>query len=376
MKHIVKKLAALMIAATLTFNLSGLPHAFAEDSSQPAPEETPSSETSSSESSSSDPSSSEASSSDPSSSETSSSDPSSSETSSSDPSSSETSSSDPSSSETSSSESSISSEPSYTEPEESSEEETPVYETVSEEPEATPTPAPKRNSIERPKATIKPDFSANTEVEEKKESNYVTFATLNLKENSMSRNLFMLGAVFIAIGVLGIFILILLHIKRRRLPPSDNNEIFAAIREAEDRSRGAGTMHNEMLEDYPNEQYVSGYPQQEYNNTQNYQAAENYSAYNTSQNAYDYQNEQVNYETEDPYAAFASPVAPYSPDEYDDYSSVDATSNYQAAPPVYPSYSANEPSQSVNNPSPQSYNTEEILREALNYNPHSDNNSY
>ena len=224
----------------------------------------------------------------------------------------------------------------------------PIKDNTPEEPTSTPEPTipPKRAIVERPKVTLQPDYSANAEVE-KKEENYVTFATLNIRENSMSRKLFLWGAFFIAVGVLGWVSLIVLRIRSKRkvaVAGEENHEIFAAIQEAESRSRQPQQdAYKEMFDDY--EQGYTG---------QNPSLTEDEPLY---------PDEQEQYLQEDPYADFVNQSEPYQIDDYDDYSQPTAE---DYTPPV----SENPPAGST--PTPPSYDTEEILKEALNYNHNDD----
>lgn len=111
---------------------------------------------------------------------------------------------------------------------------------------ATATPRPTRSpssssstGIQRPTATLKPNTGADSSSSEQKESNYVTFATVNIKQNSFAANLFFGGVVCIILGAVGLVVLIVLFIKNRRSRKNDRDGIFEEIEQAETRSMAA-----------------------------------------------------------------------------------------------------------------------------------------
>ncbi|NBK78978.1 hypothetical protein D5272_10375 [bacterium D16-76] len=115
-------------------------------------------------------------------------------------------------------------------------------------PVVTPRPTPRSGgstisqpNLGRPKLTFNsssssaPSSSGNTP----KEPNYITFARLNQKANSMSITLFYGGAGMVLFGVLGLVFLLCLFLHNRRSRAYDGRDgIFEEIAEAEQRHPG------------------------------------------------------------------------------------------------------------------------------------------
>lgn len=235
-------------------------------------------------------------------------------------------------------------------PEESYEEE---YIQNTEEEEPPPPPSqPIKKAVVRPKATIKPSFGPDDTTTDARESNYVTFATLNRKQSSFSQHLFLAGLISIAVGVVGWLVLILQYLRRRRLPPHENEEIFAAIQEAEDRShRPADDTQYFADEDAL---YAP-------------QAADD----DLYEEDYSAPDERAQYLSEDPYANFVTPSEPYTAENYDEYPDAGYSTDYGPSM-ADAARQASDPAAHIDSSPtrPVSYDTEEILREALNFNSH------
>lgn len=101
------------------------------------------------------------------------------------------------------------------------------------EPEVIATPRP---SLERPQISLNTGEKDDNEEEESSGPNYVTFAQLNLRGNSMAVTLFYSGVGCIAIGVLGLISILALYIRGRRRY-SQAEGILEEIHEAEVRQR-------------------------------------------------------------------------------------------------------------------------------------------
>ena len=155
----------------------------------------------------------------------------------------------------------VDSEPSYVEtppPEQNTPEPTPSGNEFSEPaiggatPIPTPTPrassgttstattpsSAKKGSVTRPKKQINVDGA--TSEAENTEPNYVTFATLNVKNNALAGNLFYGGLGCIAVGVLGLVSLLVLFLRNRRYARDEREGIFEEIQQAENRNRQGG----------------------------------------------------------------------------------------------------------------------------------------
>lgn len=160
--------------------------------------------------------------------------------------------------------SSISPEPSGGDGEDpsSSEEENPIS-TTTEEPTITPPPSESSSShghavsnvrpslTSRPISTPRPSISrtkvdmdqtANTAQGELAPtgSNYVTFARVNVRNNSLASTLFYSGSGCVALGALGLLALLVLFLRGRRHRGYEvQNEVLGQIQEAEIRNRMA-----------------------------------------------------------------------------------------------------------------------------------------
>lgn len=198
-----------------------------------------------------------------------------------------------------------------------------------------------KTTVERPKATINPNSSNEVQTNATpKPSNYVTFARLNIQKNSLAQNLFLAGAVCIAIGLIGVGTIIVFAIlrKRRRNASPENGEIFAAIEEAEERQK---TLDNpENFEDYQsqNEEEYEEYDSEDYENDDEYEG---------------------HYYNQDEYSEQESDEQYY--EEYDDYQ--DNSDDFEE----YDSGAQQEQSQQESYSDNKSYDIEDILRDALNY---------
>lgn len=100
------------------------------------------------------------------------------------------------------------------------------------EPETIATPRP---AVERPSVSLNTG-SSSSQAEEDSGPNYVTFATLNVRGNSMAATLFYSGLGFIAVGVLGLVTVLVLYIRGRRRYAA-TEQILEEIHQAETRQR-------------------------------------------------------------------------------------------------------------------------------------------
>lgn len=101
---------------------------------------------------------------------------------------------------------------------------------ASSKPGSTSTPSPIQNpNMQRPQVDLN-----TTPTMAPTGPNYVTFAQLNLKNNSMSATLFYLGICSALLGTAGIAVMIVLALRRRRAVDS-REDIFIEIEEAESR---------------------------------------------------------------------------------------------------------------------------------------------
>ena len=96
------------------------------------------------------------------------------------------------------------------------------------EPETIATPRP---AVERPSVSLNTG-SSSSQAEEDSGPNYVTFATLNVRGNSMAATLFYSGLGFIAVGVLGLVTVLVLYIHGRRRYAA-TEQILEEIHQAE-----------------------------------------------------------------------------------------------------------------------------------------------
>lgn len=140
----------------------------------------------------------------------------------------------------------------------------PQEEPVEQEPydvEDVPAPTPQstraptqiqKPNLERPKAVLNTQSSSSpSSSSESQDSgpNYVTFATLNQRNNSLSITLFYGGVGCVSVGVLGLLALLIFTIRGRRV--DDRDGIFEEIQEAESRQPAAHTMPRQPEEAYP-----------------------------------------------------------------------------------------------------------------------------
>lgn len=110
--------------------------------------------------------------------------------------------------------------------------------TATPRPTRSPSSSSKSTGITRPTATLKPDGGADSSQSEQKESNYVTFATMNVRQNSFATSLFYGGVACIFLGAVGLVVLIVLFIKNRRSRKNEERDgIFEEIEQAEMRGR-------------------------------------------------------------------------------------------------------------------------------------------
>ena len=100
------------------------------------------------------------------------------------------------------------------------------------EPETIATPRP---AVERPSVSLNTG-SSSSQAEEDSGPNYVTFATLNVRGNSMAATLFYSGLGFIAVGVLGLVTVLVLYIHGRRRYAA-TEQILEEIHQAEVRQQ-------------------------------------------------------------------------------------------------------------------------------------------
>ncbi len=111
----------------------------------------------------------------------------------------------------------------------------------------TPIPTPTPNSAGRPISTPNPtvtrprvDIHPGTDPVEEEPivgTNYVTFARLNVRNNSLAFTLFYGGIGCVATGSAGLLALLVLFIRGRRYAEDERNEVLEQIEEAEQRSR-------------------------------------------------------------------------------------------------------------------------------------------
>lgn len=112
----------------------------------------------------------------------------------------------------------------------------PVYQaqdTATPRPTSTPAPtkAPATGTVTRPKATLNPGGTVEATTEG---SNYEVFARLSTKENALASTMLLGGVVCIALGVLGLLLLLFLFIRNRKRRLSSGTEgIFEEIEQAE-----------------------------------------------------------------------------------------------------------------------------------------------
>ena len=255
-----------------------------------------------------------------------------------------------------------------------------------QEPEAIATPRP---AVERPSVSLNTGGSSSQDEEEDSGPNYVTFAQLNVRGNSMAATLFLGGVGCIALGVLGLVTILILYLRGRRRYAGTEG-ILEEIQEAEARQRPAeqppvqeqlppppppvqspppgaimpeeASLYTEEFSLPPEEAYPRrhtprtdyGYEDQEYRE-EDY--GESYSQYRDEYEPDAYYDEGDYYGPQDgEYGGYAQeyPEEPAYP-EGGDY-------GYQE-PPAAPSSGRPSPQQQAT----QQFDTEEILREALRY---------
>ena len=103
---------------------------------------------------------------------------------------------------------------------------------------ATPRPASTpRPALERPKPSL--NEGSSSETEEDLQPNYVTFAHLNVRGNSLATTLFFAGVGCIALGVAGLVLILVLyfHGRRRLREGGFRDGILEEIEEAESRQQ-------------------------------------------------------------------------------------------------------------------------------------------
>ncbi len=109
--------------------------------------------------------------------------------------------------------------------------------------DATPTPRPSstaRPALERPKPSLNGGTtSSSSESEESTEPNYVTFAQLNVRGNSLAATVFYAGVGCIAVGVIGLTLIVIFYIRGRKHARTEGirDGILEEIHEAENRQR-------------------------------------------------------------------------------------------------------------------------------------------
>lgn len=108
-------------------------------------------------------------------------------------------------------------------------------------PEAIATPRP---SLERPQVSLNAGSGSSSETEEEAGPNYVTFARLNVRGNSLAVTLFYSGVGCIAAGVLGLVAILVFYIRGRRRRTNAEG-ILEEIHEAETR-QNPGQRHSAL----------------------------------------------------------------------------------------------------------------------------------
>lgn len=186
--------------------------------------------------------------------------------------------------------------------------------TATATPSATPSATPKGSASPKPTATPIPVVAAregqtlggdNDNPPETKQSNYLAFAKVDVKSNSLATNLFYGGAACIALGAVGAITLVVLFAKnKKRKNDSERDAIMEEIEEAENRTAPpafiAGDMYSDDYDPY-NPQGYDDYPNNEY------------SEYDTDFST-DYDSEYI----DDTYTDSSYDDGSYSDDLYDD----------------------------------------------------------
>lgn len=241
------------------------------------------------------------------------------------------------------------------------------------EPSAIATPRP---SLERPQVSLNAGSSSSQE-EEDSGPNYVTFARLNIKGNSLAATLFYSGVGCIAVGLVGLIAILAFYIRgRRRYSSADG--ILEEIHEAEVRQQPAQKLPEPPAQEPPQPQpQPQPMPPQRparqvppgaimpeevslYTEEFSLPPQEDVPYGETYQEYRDDYPQDVYYE--DGY---------YDDEEYDDdyYEDVDPAQPAEpyAAPPAQPAPQPQQPESYSDQEATRQFDTEEILREALRY---------
>lgn len=234
---------------------------------------------------------------------------------------------------------------------------------------ATPRPSAStpRPALERPRPSLNDGSSA--EEEEATQPNYVTFAQLNVRGNSLAATVFYGGVACIALGVAGLALILALYLRGRRHARGDGlrDGILEEIHEAETRQMPppAAPAPEEPVGDLP--QAASLYteelplPQNPYGGQEAVYPDPDYpeEAYYPEKDAYDPQGPAYEAQGEaDPYPEDFYAQGAYAPQEYlDDHETDIPEESYQEPVPY-----EEEPLDAT-----KTFDTEEILREALGF---------
>ena len=99
------------------------------------------------------------------------------------------------------------------------------------------TPKPRASMAPRPtqaptriRATMKP--SGSTSDNGQNESSYIKFATMNTRQNSLARNVFLVGGGLVLVGLIGVVGLVILSIRNRKYAKMPSEGIFEEIEES------------------------------------------------------------------------------------------------------------------------------------------------
>lgn len=238
------------------------------------------------------------------------------------------------------------------------------------EPEAIATPRP---AVERPSISLNTGSSSSSGEEESSGPNYVTFATLNVRGNSMAATLFYGGVGCIALGVLGLITILALYLHGRRRYAGPEG-ILEEIHEAEARQHQPsqqptapahvpppGAIVPEQASLYTGEFTVP--PQEASYGQEAYPAYEDYEDYGDG----DYREEDYG----ESYGQYTDDMYYDNSDYYDDgyeedYGPEEDVSPAQSQLPYeQPAPQPAQPPQDQQ--ATRQFDTEEILREALRY---------
>lgn len=238
---------------------------------------------------------------------------------------------------------------------------------ATQRPRSTPRPV-----LERPQASLNGGSSSSTVEEEESGPNYVTFAQLNVRGNSLAATLFYAGAACIAAGVLGLVAILVFYIRgRRRYGAAEG--ILEEIHEAEARQPAAqpvpaaeepappappapvpppppprpapppdalmpeeASLYTEEFSLPLEEQEDAAYREEDY--------GESYGQY------------------EEPLAPYEGQAAYYEDEDYEDYQEYQEYEDYQDYQEEPPAATPPPEDQAT-----RTFDTEEILREALRY---------